>query len=177
MPDYHVRWEIDLHADSPTDAAAKSLVIQRDSDSTATVFDVTDDTGTVERIDVRDQPNGKKRMTQHRRKPRSIQLSESDWTEIYYAVELKRLYVAADNRKNGRYADGVDLAAWRRQHERIIDALGSEGSRMYGSLTALIEAADRVVSGWGKSDLQFAVQDLDRALGPFGFGAPREKPN
>ena len=117
-------------------------------------------------------------MTQRKQNP-FILLTANDWTEIYYAVELKRLHVAADNRENGRYAGGVDLAAWRRQHERIIGALGSEGSRMYDSLTALIEAADRVVSRWGKSDLQFAVQDLDRALGPFGFGTPiqRGKPN
>jgi hypothetical protein len=51
-------------------------------------------------------------------KRHTISLSKSDLTEIYYAVELKRLSVAEDNRQNGRHADGVDLAAWRRQMER-----------------------------------------------------------
>ena len=72
-------------------------------------------------------------MNRHKRKPSHITLSQSDWTEIYYAVELKRLHVAADHSENGRYAGGVDLAAWRRQHERITDALGSEGKQMYAS--------------------------------------------
>jgi len=37
---YRVTWVIDLEADSPEEAARKALEIQRDPDSTATVFEV-----------------------------------------------------------------------------------------------------------------------------------------
>lgn len=40
MPDYSVRWEICIPAESPLEAACKALTIQRDPVSTATVFDV-----------------------------------------------------------------------------------------------------------------------------------------
>lgn len=42
MNDYQVRWEIDMEADSPEEAAAKALIVQRDNDpaNVATVFDV-----------------------------------------------------------------------------------------------------------------------------------------
>jgi hypothetical protein len=52
MPEYHVTWEIELNADSPCEAAVKALAIQRDPDSIATVFDVTDKAGTTEQIDL-----------------------------------------------------------------------------------------------------------------------------
>jgi hypothetical protein len=52
MPDYHVNWEIELSADSPREAAAKALAIQRDPDSIATVFEVRDESGHTERIDL-----------------------------------------------------------------------------------------------------------------------------
>ena len=39
---YRVRWEIDIDARSVTEAAKKALEIQRDPDSTALFFDVTD---------------------------------------------------------------------------------------------------------------------------------------
>jgi hypothetical protein len=38
MTEYTVRWEIDVDADSAYEAARKALAIQRDPDSTATVF-------------------------------------------------------------------------------------------------------------------------------------------
>ncbi len=38
---YHVHWEIDLVADSPREAAERALAIQRDPESIATVFDVS----------------------------------------------------------------------------------------------------------------------------------------
>lgn len=38
--DYLVRWQIEVDATSPKDAARKALEIQRDTDSIATVFDV-----------------------------------------------------------------------------------------------------------------------------------------
>ena len=50
--DYHVSWDIDLVADSPMDAARQALRIQRDPDSIATVFDVTNEEGDIERIDL-----------------------------------------------------------------------------------------------------------------------------
>jgi hypothetical protein len=115
-------------------------------------------------------------MAKRKRSP-LILLTAKDWTEIFYAVELKRLHVAKDNRKNGRYSDdGVDLDAWRWQMQRIADVLDPDGKRMYHTLTNLIESADRVVSRWAEADLQFAVQDLDAALARFGFGTRRGGP-
>jgi hypothetical protein len=38
MASYRVKWEIDLEADSPREAAEKALAIQRDPESIATVF-------------------------------------------------------------------------------------------------------------------------------------------
>jgi len=47
-----VRWEIDVDADSPREAARKALEIQRDPDSIATVFDVIEPNGRVVRVDL-----------------------------------------------------------------------------------------------------------------------------
>lgn len=44
MPDYLVTWQIDIEADSPEEAAARALIVQRDAESTATVFDVEEKT-------------------------------------------------------------------------------------------------------------------------------------
>jgi hypothetical protein len=45
MKTYLVTWQIDIEADSPEEAAAQALIIQRDTESTASVFEVleTDD--------------------------------------------------------------------------------------------------------------------------------------
>ncbi len=40
MPEYRVRWEIDVQADSHQEAARKALEVQRNEDSIATVFEV-----------------------------------------------------------------------------------------------------------------------------------------
>ena len=40
MRDFLVRWEINIEADSPREAAENALEIQRDSSSIATVFNV-----------------------------------------------------------------------------------------------------------------------------------------
>ena len=40
MKEYRVKWEIEVFADSPEDAARWALATLRDLDSTATVFDV-----------------------------------------------------------------------------------------------------------------------------------------
>jgi hypothetical protein len=43
MPEYLVSWTIGIiEAEDPLDAASKTLAIQRDPDSIATVFEVTD---------------------------------------------------------------------------------------------------------------------------------------
>jgi hypothetical protein len=47
-----VRWEIDLEADSPREAAEKALAIQRRPDSTATAFEVTDEAGAIVHVDL-----------------------------------------------------------------------------------------------------------------------------
>jgi len=41
-PEYHVRWELDLTADSPREAAAYAQSIQRDPESWANYFEVWD---------------------------------------------------------------------------------------------------------------------------------------
>ena len=165
MPEYRITWQIDIMAATPLEAAQRALRIHRDSESIATVFDVTDEAGTTQRIDLEDAGAAFTACTR-----RSISLSKSDWAEIYYAVELKRLRVAEDNRKNGRSADGVDLAVWRRQMEHVADALGPDGERMHEALTTLIDCAAHVISRWAASDLQFAVQKLNRSLTAFGAG-------
>lgn len=54
MPRYIVRWEIEVEADTPEDAAFEALVIQRDPDRTGTCsFDVRDPmTGERQTIDL-----------------------------------------------------------------------------------------------------------------------------
>ena len=42
---YRVTWVIDLEASSPREAAQQALAIQRNPESIATVFEVSDDTG------------------------------------------------------------------------------------------------------------------------------------
>lgn len=51
MNEYLVRWEIDILADTPEEAAKKAFAIQRDPDSVASVFDVISPHGRV-RIDL-----------------------------------------------------------------------------------------------------------------------------
>jgi len=38
--EYRVTWKIDIEADSPEEAAARALIVQRDPESIATVFEV-----------------------------------------------------------------------------------------------------------------------------------------
>lgn len=52
--EYHLRWEIDLEADSPEAAAAEALAIQRGMDAACCVFDITDDNGHSWQIDALD---------------------------------------------------------------------------------------------------------------------------
>ena len=47
-----VKWEVDVEADTPEDASRQALAIQRKPDSTATVFDVTDESGKTVRVDL-----------------------------------------------------------------------------------------------------------------------------
>ncbi len=54
MPEYRVKWEVDLIANSPEDAARQALEIQRDLGSVASVFTVTDEDGKVTEIDAID---------------------------------------------------------------------------------------------------------------------------
>jgi hypothetical protein len=46
------KWEIDIKAESPEQTARKALAIQRDPDSTATVFSVDRDDGSEDEIDL-----------------------------------------------------------------------------------------------------------------------------
>jgi len=45
-------WEIDIDAATPREAAEKALAIQHNPESSATVFDVTDDAGKAVRVDL-----------------------------------------------------------------------------------------------------------------------------
>ena len=49
---YRVRWEIDVPAVNPQDAAGKARACILRPDTTATVFDVTEPDGTTTRIDL-----------------------------------------------------------------------------------------------------------------------------
>ncbi len=58
MPTYRVMWEIDIETefDSPREAADKALAIQRDPNSTATIFEVFDpETGDVTQYDLSEE--------------------------------------------------------------------------------------------------------------------------
>src|SRR6266851_10041296 len=110
---------------------------------------------TASRIAASASTKAKGRYMAKRKRSPFILLTAKDWTEIFYAVELKRLHVTKDNCKNGRYSDdGVDLDAWRRQMEHIADALGPDGEPMHQAITTLLESADRVISRWAEADLQ-----------------------
>jgi hypothetical protein len=52
MGEYLVRWEIEIEAETPQDAAAQALDIHRDPDSIATVFEVSGADGETTRVDV-----------------------------------------------------------------------------------------------------------------------------
>lgn len=52
MPEYRVRWEIDLTADHPIAAAKLARRIQEDPASIAMVFYVTDEQGHSTRVDM-----------------------------------------------------------------------------------------------------------------------------
>ncbi len=55
---YRVRWEIDLPADNPLEAARKAQQAMRRPGTTATVFDVTDRDGKTTRVDLCGQESG-----------------------------------------------------------------------------------------------------------------------
>lgn len=52
MNEYRITWEIDLHANTPEEAARAARAIQLRADSMATVFEVTGADGTPHRIDL-----------------------------------------------------------------------------------------------------------------------------
>ena len=52
MAQYLVEWKIDIDANSPEEAAAQALYIQRDVESTALVFDVTYEGGVTKQVDL-----------------------------------------------------------------------------------------------------------------------------
>lgn len=52
MKIHHVVWEMDILAHSARHAAEQALIIQRDEESTALVFDVTPEDGETERVDL-----------------------------------------------------------------------------------------------------------------------------
>jgi hypothetical protein len=47
-----VVWEVNVDADGPREAAEKALAMQRNPESTATVFDVTNEHGQTVRVDL-----------------------------------------------------------------------------------------------------------------------------
>lgn len=55
MPDYRVKWEIDIDAKTPEEAAKMALDIQRDENSIATCFEVYTETGEMKFIDLSEE--------------------------------------------------------------------------------------------------------------------------
>ena len=51
LKEYRVKWEIDVDATSPKEAAEQAARIQRNSDG---VFDVTDEKGKTTRVDLQE---------------------------------------------------------------------------------------------------------------------------
>lgn len=55
MSTYTVTWQIDIEAETPEEAAVQALAVQRDSLSTATVFEVFNaNTGEITSVDLRE---------------------------------------------------------------------------------------------------------------------------
>lgn len=52
MPGYNVRWEMDVEADSPREAAERAREAQTREGTIANVFDVFDGDGRIHRIDL-----------------------------------------------------------------------------------------------------------------------------
>lgn len=52
MSRYYVEWRIDIDAETAEEAATKALLIQRDTDSTALVFNVCDSNGEWVQVDL-----------------------------------------------------------------------------------------------------------------------------
>ncbi len=55
MKTYSIKWEIEIDAETPEEAARKALEIQRDPASLATVFDAYDEEGNCTRVDLLEQ--------------------------------------------------------------------------------------------------------------------------
>ncbi len=56
MKTYFVKWEIEIDADSPREAASKALEIHRNPQSIATVFGVSDKNGNAYQVDLSETP-------------------------------------------------------------------------------------------------------------------------
>jgi hypothetical protein len=50
--EFKINWKIEIDAETPLDAAREALRVQRDSGSTATVFEVTDENGDLFLVDL-----------------------------------------------------------------------------------------------------------------------------
>ena len=61
-----VAWEVDVDAEDPREAAEKALRMQRNPESTATVFDVTDERGRTIHVDLMEPEANDVRMRQLR---------------------------------------------------------------------------------------------------------------
>ncbi len=57
MTEFRVVWEIDIEAATPKQAAERAFAIQRDPESMATVFAMTDPSGVTTEIDLLDEPD------------------------------------------------------------------------------------------------------------------------
>ena len=55
MPEYLVRWEMEIDADSEREAAEEARAYQAKPDSTAVVFDVFRPDGQIVRVDLLDE--------------------------------------------------------------------------------------------------------------------------
>jgi hypothetical protein len=96
MAIYSVRWDIEVDAANPEDAARQALRIQRDTNSLATSFEVfaMDGTGACTPVDLPVNPPGWQEVD-------GVQLPPIDWAERDADTINARRDHAHDLRKNG----------------------------------------------------------------------------
>ena len=116
--EYTVNWKIELDAESFEDAAKKALEIQRDPDSTATHFEVCDEHGRQQEVDLEGTPGtaatvhvlipmeeGLVRGVRVFMTERSAQRAEAEWLAAHELTDEKLREEASDW--------GTGIAIWQ----------------------------------------------------------------
>ncbi|MDD4052058.1 MAG: hypothetical protein PHR28_09200 [candidate division Zixibacteria bacterium] len=97
MTEFRVTWEINLDAETPTDAAKRAFAIQRDPISIATVFSVTNPQGAVMIIDLLDQNDANTAPSDHPVPPWARCDDLDTRTVIVLATDLARYATTFDS--------------------------------------------------------------------------------